>query len=71
MPDVPLSRQVRRRMARAQAKRATRPGPRPRPLLFDPPKPPRSHVLWTRIEGRTEIYMHATKGLRTRYMGAV
>jgi hypothetical protein len=63
------SRQVRRRIARTAAKRASRPGPRPTPIILKAAKQPRSRVLWTRVVGRTETYMHATKGLRCRYMG--
>lgn len=65
------SRQVRRRAALIAAKRADRPGPNRAALFPDTAKPDRmnSHVLWTVMRGRTEVYMHATKGLRTRFLG--
>lgn len=66
------SRQVRRRKALIAEKRASRPGPRPRPLTPKTGRPERMnrHILWTIKRGATEFYFHATKGPRHRYVGA-
>lgn len=66
-----MSRQVRRRITFLIEKSKGRPGPRKTPLIPAVAKGGRmnSHVLWTRMRGRTEVYMHATKGVRRRYLG--
>lgn len=68
---APDSRQGERRAQFLATKRLHRRGPRKAPLIPKPARADRTNRnhLWLVLNGRTETYLHATKGLRTRFIG--